>query len=156
MSTLLAVGPSLNHVLVSRDHRHHRDQVAVSTGEAPPPADDTSLGQRVWILYTALQFVQCRQSRLNHIASTGLLIAHELNWSKPEFSNCPVNGRVGIHVLRTNRALTVLVFFQPISTKYSRDSHVHDLRTCRATGSTYSVQFLCCKDSSSLYAVNKP
>jgi len=55
-----------------------------------------------------------------------------------------------LHVLRTNRALTVLVSLQPISTKYSRDADARDRRTRRVTGSTCceSVQISSC-------AVNK-
>ena len=33
--------------------------------------------------------------------------------------NASVNSRIGVHVLRTNRALTVLVSLQPFSTNYS-------------------------------------
>jgi len=35
--------------------------------------------------------------------------------------NSSVNSRIGILVLRTNRAPTVLVSLQPMNTKYSRD-----------------------------------
>jgi len=42
----------------------------------------------------------------------------------------------GLHVLRTNRALTDLVSLQPINTKYNRDA---DAR--RVSGSTCSRQF---------------
>jgi len=37
-----------------------------------------------------------------------------------------VISRIGIHALATNRALTVLVSLQPISTKYSRDADACD------------------------------
>jgi len=38
------------------------------------------------------------------------------------FANSSVNIRTGIHVLRTNRTLSVPVSLQPIETKYSRDA----------------------------------
>jgi len=41
-----------------------------------------------------------------------------------ELANFSVNNRTGIPLLRTNRALTVLVSPQPINTKYSRDADV--------------------------------
>jgi len=36
-------------------------------------------------------------------------------------SQLSVNRRIGIHALRTDRALTVLVSLQPISTNYTED-----------------------------------
>ena len=39
------------------------------------------------------------------------------------FVNSSVNGRIGIHVLRTNRPLAVLVSLQPINTQYGRDAN---------------------------------
>jgi len=48
------------------------------------------------------------------------ITSHKLNWTELQFANFTVNIRVGIglHVLRTNRTLTVLVPLQPINTKY--------------------------------------
>jgi len=45
----------------------------------------------------------------------GLFTAHELNRIQHQLANCSsMNSRVEIHVLRTNRALAVLVSLQPI------------------------------------------
>ena len=81
-------------------------------------------------------------------AINGSFTAHELNWtgldsSSRVYSN--VNGRFGVHVLRTNWALTALVSLQPISAKYSRDADARDQWTRRVTGSTCWVQFVCCR-----------
>ena len=38
------------------------------------------------------------------------------------FANSSVNGRIRVHALRTNRALTVLLWLQPVNTMYSRDA----------------------------------
>jgi len=54
-------------------------------------------------------------------------------WTELQFANSSVNGHTGIHVSRTNRALTVLVSLQ------------RDQRTRRITGSTRSDQFSLCK-----------
>ena len=79
-----------------------------------------------------------------------LFTAHKLNWTE----HSSVNGRIGIHVLRTNRALTALVSLQPISTKCSCEADVRDQWTRRVTGSTCLDQIRSVYFSSS--AANKP
>jgi len=46
--------------------------------------------------------------------------------TKLQFENSSVNSLMGKHVLRINRALTVLVSLQPITAKYSRDADARD------------------------------
>jgi len=48
------------------------------------------------------------------------------SWTKLQFENSSVNSLMGKHVLRINRALTVLVSLQPITAKYSRDADARD------------------------------
>jgi len=54
-----------------------------------------------------------------------MFTARKLNLTEIQFANTRVyiNGHIyRIYVLRTNRALTVLVLLLPINTKYSRDA----------------------------------
>ena len=58
---------------------------------------------------TELMFDACHRIRRTEL--------HFANW---KFANSSVDGRTGMHVFRTNRALTVLVSLQPpINTKWS-------------------------------------
>jgi len=56
-----------------------------------------------------------------------------------------------MHLLRTNRALTVLVSLQPISMRYSRDADARDQSKRRVT-----MDRLVEVSSVQSYAVNKP
>jgi len=86
-----------------------------------------------------------RETRLHaRIKRSALRLVHS-TWTELQFANS-VNSRIEVHVLRTNRALTVLISLQPINTKYS----------CRITGSTCSgqfssVQFVCCEQAFSTF-----
>jgi len=73
------------------------------------------------------------------------------NWTEPQFANwisrSPAwtadNGRIGIDVLRTNRAPIVLVSLQRMSRlRISHDANARDQWTRRVTGSTCSGQFI--------------
>ena len=75
------------------------------------------------------------------------------NWTELQFTN---SRRNGIQVLRTNRALTVLVSLQPINTKLSRDAEALDQSAPRVTGSTCSVQFICCEQAVTLIVTCEP
>ena len=74
----------------------------------------------------------------------------KLNWTTPvhelKLANSSKNNCIGIHVLKTNQALTVLVSLQPIDAKYGRNADARDQWTCRVTGSTCyrSVHFSSC------------
>jgi len=105
---------------------------------------DVSPGQPVWSIVptTHAVFVSCwrRRRPLRPVHSTRT----ELNAGL----NSVVNGRSEMRLLRTNRALTVLVSLQPIDTKCSRDADARDQWTRRVTGSNRSgrfsfVQFTC-------------
>ena len=80
--------------------------------------------------------------RLRRLVPKSSLTSRELNWTKvrelqreqPHWS---------LHVLRTKRALTVIVALQPISTKSSRDADARDQWMHRVTGSICSAQFMC-------------
>ena len=57
-----------------------------------------------------------------------VVYSQDANWIRIElkFANSTVSGRIGMHVLRTNRALTVIVSLQPINANYRRDAVVRD------------------------------
>jgi len=58
-----------------------------------------------------------------------------------QFANSILNGRIGIHVLKTGRApLTVPVSLQPIKAKYSVDAEARSQWTRRVTRSTCAGQ----------------
>jgi len=66
-----------------------------------------------------------------------------LNW----VCKLSVNSHTGLHVLRTSRALIIIVSLQTINAKHSHNDCVCCQWTCHVTGSTF--QFSSC-------AVNKP
>ena len=45
-----------------------------------------------------------------------MFTAHETNSTEPKFANSSVNSRIGVHLLRINRALAVLVSLKPVDT----------------------------------------
>jgi len=73
-----------------------------------------------------------------HLETQGLFTSHELNWTP-----------VGMHVLRTNRALTVLVSLQPVNTKHGRAWSMNTSCNWVDLLQVSAVQF-------GSYAVNKP
>jgi len=60
-----------------------------------------------------------------------------MNWTQLQFANSSVNGHNEVHLLRTHRALTVLVLLQPVDTKYSK----WRWRAWKMNGSCNSGQF---------------
>jgi len=92
--------------------------------------------------FTTFRHGSGQHSRLRLVHSTR---TEQSELNRTQFENSRVNWPdyiySWIHMLRTNRALTVLVSLQPVNTKYSCDANARDQWAHRATGSTCSGQF---------------
>jgi len=67
----------------------------------------------------------CVIIQVETITAAAVAVVH-MNSTELQLANTSVNSRIGMHVVRTTRALIDLVSLQPISTKYSRDADACD------------------------------
>jgi len=88
--------------------------------------------------------------------------ARELNWTplrEFQLANSGVGSRIGLHVLRTDRALTVLVSLRPINTKYVQPwcRRAWPMNaSCNWVDLFQSVQFSSCVVNTALVKLTSP